>query len=262
MRKLHAVLLCGCVLLAGCSFGGGTATPEPTADTPASTLQTGNAPPGVSAETRNLTNATELLVAHAETLSDSGFVLELGSDATVARNGETRRVTRQQVIRAESGATEYNFTVRNPNSRFDAWGNETTQAVRAQANDRTRYQLGESQSPATLSGTQVIAQYLAAGNWSVSDVRAEDGTQLVTLRSTTVPGASTAVPQGASDVRNYEAVVVVDSEGRVHSFEVTADYTIEGEDATFSRTLELTSTSGVEVDRPGWFADAVAASDS
>jgi hypothetical protein len=251
MRNAQVVLLCVCVLLAGCSLGGTSPS-----------LQADNAPPGVSAETQELTNATELLVAHAETLSDSGFVVELGSDATVARNGETRRVTRQQVIRAESDVTEYNYTVRNPRSRFDAWGNETTQAVRAQANNRTRYQLGQAQSAVALSGTQFLAQYLTAGNWSVSDVRTEDGTQLVTLRSTTVPNASTAVPQGASDVRNYEAVVVVDTEGRIHSFEVTADYTIEGEDASFSRTLDLRSTSGVAVDRPDWVAEAVASSGS
>ncbi|PSP58253.1 hypothetical protein BRC72_06570 [Halobacteriales archaeon QH_7_66_36] len=251
MRNAQVVLLCVCVLLAGCSLGGTSPS-----------LQADNAPPGVSTETQELTNATELLVAHTETLSDSGFVVELGSDATVARNGETRRVTRQQVIRAEADVTEYNYTVRNPRSRFDAWGNETTQAVRAQANNRTRYQLGQAQSAVALSGTQFLAQYLTAGNWSVSDVRTEDGTQLVTLRSTAVPNASTAVPQGASDVRNYEAVVVVDTEGRIHSFDVTADYTIEGEDASFSRTLDLRSTSGVAVDRPDWVAEAVASSGS
>ncbi|MFB6117086.1 hypothetical protein [Halosegnis sp.] len=259
MQRPATAALCLLVVLAGCSFGG-TPTGTPTATGPSvpEGLTAETAPPGVSAETGELTNPEALLAAHQRALNATGFIIEVRSNATLLRNGQPRQVRRQQVVRASPGAARYNTTVVNPGSRFDVWGNRSVQAVRVQTGDGVRYQTGEPRSVRRLSGRPLLATYLSSGGWRVTAVEERDGGTFLTLRSSTVPTADGALPSDAENVSSYAAVIVVDTEGRVRYFEATADYTIDGNEGSVRVRQQVRSLSDPEPARPGWFAEAVA----
>ncbi|MFC7177111.1 DUF7537 family lipoprotein [Halosegnis marinus] len=253
MRR-PVLALCLLVLLAGCSLGGTdpTATPTPTDE-----LTPENAPPGVTADDGTLTDPDALLAAHTARLNESGFVTEVRVNATLVRNGEPTAVPRRQVVRAEAGLVEYNNTVLNPGSRFDVWGNTTVQAVRLEAGGGVRYGSGEPQDAATLSGENLVSRYLSAGEWTVTNTTVENGTTLHTLRSTGLPADPAAVPENATDVREYGAVVIVDDEGRIRYFEARGDYTVDGYEGSFLVRQRLVSTDAPAVERPAWVAEAL-----
>lgn len=246
-RPLAAVALCLVLVLAGCSLPGGSSGVELTAE---------NAPPGVSAESGTLEDADALLAAHTEALVESGFVTEVRTNATLIRNGEPRQVRRTQVVRAEPGLAEYNNTVLNPGSRFDVWGNDSVQAVRLQARGDVQYGTGEPQSAETLAGATLLSRYLAAGNWSLTNATMQGEEPVFTFRSSTVPTEPNALPENATDLREYGAVMVVDSDGRIRYFEATGTYTLEGTEASFTVSHRLVS-EGAEVERPGWLDEAL-----
>lgn len=249
MRRSALAALCLLVVLAGCSLVG---TPAPSGELTADT-----APPGVSADDGTLTDADALLAAHVTRLNASGFVTDVRVNSTLVRNSEPQRVSRRQVVRAEAGAVEYNNTVLNPGSRFDVWGNRTMQVVRLEAAGGVRYSSGGAQSVETLAGETLLARYLSTGDWTVANTTVRNGTTLHTLRSTTLPSSPDAVPANATDVRDYGAVVVVDSAGRIHYFEATADYSIDGADGSFLVRQRLVSADGPSVERPAWVAEAL-----
>lgn len=261
MRRPALLLVCLCVVLAGCSMGGtptdaGTATGTATG-TPVGELTEESAPPGVDAESGELTDANALLDAHADRLVAAGFVTDVRSNATILRNGEPTQVRRQQLVRVEPGASEYNNTVLNPGSRFDVWGNESVQAVRLRAGGGVRYDSGPPQSGADLTGQGLLARYLATGGWTVTNVSVGGGETLFTLRSTTLPSDPSAVPANATDVRDYAAVVVVDGDGRVRYFETTGTYTLDGNEGTFTVSQRLVSLGDPGVERPAWVSEAL-----
>lgn len=252
MRRTAAVLaVCLVAVLAGCSIGG--TGPDTSTSTPTTLDAT---PPGVDAD-GTLTDADALLSAHAERLTAAGFVTEVRTRATVARQGTTTEVERRQVVRVAPGGTAYNNTVSNPASRFDVWGNGSVEAVRLRTSEGVRYDTAEPESAARLSGTGLLSRYLSTGGWAVTNTTTEGGDRLYTLRSTAVPASTAAVPEGASDVREYGAVVVVDGDGRVRYFEATGSYTLDGEDGSFTVSQRLVSTGDPGVERPAWVDEAL-----
>jgi len=261
-RPLAAVALCLVVALAGCSLPSDSSGAELTTengtigDSSSLELTTENAPPGVSADAGTLADADALLAAHNESLVVSGFVTEVRANATVVRNGQRQQVRRTQIVRAESGLDAYNTTVRNPSSRFDIWGNDSIQAVRLQTRDDIQYGTSKPRPAATLTGTGLLSRYLTTGNWSVTNATTRGGEPVFTLRSTAVPTEANAVPENATNLREYGAVAVVDSAGRVRYFEATGTYTLDGESASFTVSHRVVS-EGQTVDRPSWVAEVL-----
>lgn len=252
MRRPAAVLgVCLLAILAGCSLGG--TGPTASTSTP-TTLDT--TPPGIDADGR-LTGADALLSTHTDQLTTAGFVTEVRTQATVSRTGGPTDVERRQVVRVAPGGSEYNNSVYNPGSRFDIWGNESMRAIRLRTSDGVRYDSGDPRSPAQLAGATLLSRYLSADGWTVTNTTTEQGATLYTLRSNVVPETPAAVPEGASDVREYGAVVVVDGDGRVRYFEATGTYTLDGEDGSFTVTQRLVSTGDPGVDRPAWVDKAL-----
>lgn len=249
MRRTAAVLsVCLLALLAGCSIGGsGTSTATPTAGDAA--------PPGVDAGT--LTDADALLSAHVEQLTATGFVTEVRTRATVSREGGPAEIERRQVVRVAPGRSEYNNTVYNPASRFDVWGNGSVQAVRLRTADGVQYDSAEPESAARLAGTGLLSRYLSTDGWTVTNTTTEGGDRLYTLRSTTIPESTGAVPEGATDVREYGAVAVVDGDGRVRYFEATGSYTLDGAEGSFTVRQRLVSMGDPGVERPPWVDEAL-----
>lgn len=246
-RPLAAVALCLVLVLAGCSLPGGSSGVELTAE---------NAPPGVSAESGTLDDPGALLAAHNESLVASGFVTEVRTNATLIRNGEPQQVRRTQVVRAEAGITEYNNTVVNPGSRFDVWGNDSVQAVRLQARGDVQYGTSEPQPAETLTGSTLLSRYLAAGNWSLTNATMQGEEPVFTFRSSAVPSEPSALPENATNLREYGAVMVVDSDGRIRYFEATGTYTLDGTEASFTVSQRLVS-EGAAVERPPWVDEAL-----
>lgn len=256
-RTLAAVGLALLLTFSGCSvFGGGQSSPTPTAEQGLTADQT---PPGVSAEDETLTDATALLDAHTAALVDTGFRYELRTNATVVQHGETRQVRRQQVTQVAPGATQYAYTTVNPGSRFDVWGNQSVQAAKVQFGDRVRYRSGDPADPKSLTGQNVLARYLSSGEWTVANVtERENGPTLVALSSSTPPEEAGAVPRNTTDVRDYEATVVVDSDGRIYQFEADGTYTVDGEEGSFRIVYVLRSLEDPDVTRPDWLPKALA----
>lgn len=256
-RTLAAVALALLLTLSGCSvLGGGQASPTSTTE---QGLTTEQAPPGVSAADETLTNSTALLDAHTAALVETGFRYELRTNATIVdQQGETRQVRRQQVTQVAPGATEYAYTTINPGSRFDVWGNESVQATKFQFGDQVRYRSGDPASAASLAGQSVFARYLSSGEWTVTNVTEREGsTTLVALTSTSPPAESGAAPRNATDVRDYEATVVVDEDGRIYRFVAEGTYTIDGNDGTFRIVYVLRSLEDPGVSRPDWLPKAL-----
>lgn len=236
------------LLLAGCSalpFGGGG-------------LTAAQAPPGVAAENGTLTNASALTTAHTEETLASGVTYEFVTNATVVQRGEARRVGRRQVTRVAPNRTQYAYTTSNPGSAFDVWGNRTVQAVRFRLPDRTLYRQSQPISDAALTGQSVFERYLSVGGWNVTNVtERDDGPTLVTLRSTSRPADAQALPGNATDLRDYEARIVVDSQGRIHAFETHGSYTIDGTEGSYRLSYELRSIGAPGISRPEWVTRAL-----
>lgn len=256
-RTLAAVALALLLTLSGCSvLGGGQASPTPTAE---QGLTTEQAPPGVSAADETLSDSTALLDAHTAALVETGFRYELRTNATVVdQQGETRQVRRQQVTQVAPGVTAYAYTTVNPGSRFDVWGNESVQATKFQFGDQVRYRSGDPAAAASLTGQNVFARYLSSGEWTVTNVtERENGPTLLTLTSNTAPTDAGAVPRNATDVRDYEATVVVDEDGRIYQFEAEGAYTIDGDEGSFRIVYVLRSLEDPGVSRPDWLSKAL-----
>jgi len=253
MRRLLAALAFAFLLTtAGCSAIadlGGTETPTTGAD----------AVPGV--ENDRLANETVLLDTHQAALVEQGFVTDIRVNATAeqrTRDGrKVGRVQRNQQTTVVAGGTGYTFSLTNAGTgaRFDEWANESYRATRLQSGDQTTYREGQPRDATQLAGTSILQSYLTE-EFTVESVEETDGRTLVTLTSTTVPDEEGAVPENATDVRDYEATLVVDTEGRVHSLEVTAAYTIQGEEATLLVSYDLQRTGVESVTRPEWVENA------
>lgn len=258
-RTLSALALAILLALSGCSaLGVGTSGTPTAADAPA--VDT----PGI--ENGHLSNGTALLTAHRTALVESGFVTDIQVNATARRrtsNGtRVTSVVRRQETFVERNAGGYRFSLVNQGTgaNFDEWANGTARATRLRVGNQTDYRVGKPRPAGQLTGATILDSYLT-DDFAVTSVNETDGRTLVTLTSTTPP-ARNAVPQNATDVRNYEARLVVDEEGRIHSLVVTADYTIDGEDASLRVSYELVRTGVDSVNRPGWVSEAFQSSSS
>jgi hypothetical protein len=252
-RPLAALALAFLLTTAGCSaltdLGGTDGTPTPSEVTAPGTAD------------GQLTNRTVLLEAHRTALVETGFETTVQVNATAER--QTRQGTQLATVERDQRTTVvregagYTLQLVNAGSgaQFDEWANESVRATRLQASGQTRYRTGPPRQTNRLTGTRFVQSYLD-GNLTVESVEETDGEPRVTLTSTTPPAAQTAFPKNATDVRNYEARLVVDGEGRIRSLVVTADYTIRGEDAGLRVEYELVRTGVDAVDRPGWVENA------
>lgn len=253
MRRTFAALALALLLTtAGCNaLGGGSGTPT---DAPSDA-----AIPGV--EDGRVANETDLLVAHQKTIVNAGFETNVQVNATGerrTRNGtETVAVERTQRTTVTRGATGYTIRLVNAGSgaQFDEWANRTVRATRLQAGGQTQYRAGAPRRPNQLVGTAFLRPYVD-DNMTVESREETDGGTLVTFTSTTPPIGQSAFPANATDVRDYEATLVVDEEGRIHSLEVTAAYTISGEEAELRVVYDLERVGVESVERPDWVENA------
>lgn len=257
MRRSAALALVLLALTAGCSLpfsssGGQTATPEN------ASLSAEEAPPGVSSEEQRVTNATALTNAHTSALVAFGFETDVRTNATVYQQGSVRRVERRQRTVVEPDRAQYVYRVTNPSSRIDGWGNRSLRVVQARAGDQTSYRVrNEPVTPRQLSGVATIVGPCLDDGFSVTNVLREGSETRIELRSETVPDERCVLPGNATNVSDYRARAVVDPDGRVHEFAVTADYTLRGEDGDMHVAFDLVRAQVGGFDRPDWVETAL-----
>lgn len=253
MRRVAPALLALLLVLSGCSFLGGPRSPSPT-PTPSPAAEV----PGVS--DGRLENASALLAAHRTALVESGFETAFQVNATIERSGSLVDLIRRQQTVAEPELAEYQYRLTTRGGagiRVDAWGNRSVEVLRAQTSGGTRYQVSEPAGAAELTGSEVLSTYLSASNFTVERV-VDDGERtlvVLTARGTANPGA--VAPENATDVRDYQARLVVDTRGRIHRLDVTADYTIDGQDASLSVGFRLVRTDSPSLSQPEWAREAL-----
>jgi hypothetical protein len=260
------------LITAGCSgvLGGGTPTdtgdrsPTDTGSPSPVDDGAGSAVPGVANGT--LTNATALLAAHDEGLLATGFENQVRVNATVLQQGQRVDVTRRQQTLVEPDRTEFRYRSVNGQGsgfvRFDHWGNRSTWVVRGQYGETTRIQLRD-RTPATgtLTGSALLSNYLQSGA-AVTNVTERDGLTYATMETTEPPATGDALPDNATNVRDYRARTIVDSQGRIHALAARGTYDLAGETETFAVSYRTVRLDEPSVGQPDWAAEALASDGS
>ena len=250
-RGLAAVLLCLLVASAGCSvIPGGSDGDDGT---------TAEEVPGV--EDGRLANESALLDAHIEATTETGYSYERRANVTDAVGGEPINVSERQRTRVEAGASEYwiqQITTAAGSSRVTAWGNESLELRRIERPGQDpQVRVGESRPPGELAARAVFEPRLSP-EFEVVDVeQREDAPDIVTLEVDGMPEENEvfAGQENVENVRGFEAQLVVDTEGRIHSYAAAAVYDIEGETANYDFSYQMTSFEDPGVERPEWAAE-------
>lgn len=248
-----AALLALLVVVAGCAGTNQLTSPNEPTD--------GELPPGVS-ETR-VENASALFDAHALALEESGYASRLERNRSVDGNNESQPEYdewRHQTTRMEGGeyhgvatvVTGFSRPGYNETSQFDYWWNNSTAFVRFDAGNETRYDRLDQPTgigSAFVSDTWYLWGLLDDGEFVVDGVdRTLSGTR-ITLTST---GNGTRAEAASS----YDATVVVDSAGRIHSATEHATYDTDEGTVTVHTRYERTTTGLRSVADPDWLDEA------
>lgn len=260
MRAGPALVLAALLVLSGCGALSGstpTATPSPTPGA------TADAVPGVA--DGRLADPGALLAAHESALVETGFETDFRVNATERFQGEVYDASRRQRTVAEPGADEYVYRMtQSTGTRFDTWGNRSVSVVRGRTGETTRYQVSGSTGAEVLTNRAGLRPYLTATGFEVEAVEARSNRTLVTLVSTGTPDPAASpgvVPDNATDLREYEARLVVDTSGRVLSFEAGAGYTLDGEAGSMSVAYAVVRLDSPAVERPSWAAETLREAD-
>ncbi|NHN57763.1 MULTISPECIES: hypothetical protein [Halorussus] len=288
VRRVALLLVALMVVVAGCA--GSDAAPDAPAGadaTPTATTSPADAPPDTGGErdapsaTTTAANATPnesrppgvnrtgvedpsaLVDAHRAALNNTSFAFRFHANVSV---GPANQWTRQRgaVEAGLSPLVVHSDSVRRLGDgrtrvATDLWANGTAVVVRYEGANRSelrRYnRTGESVADETwahlpradldsqVTQAWLIELALAAGEFDVADVERRDGRTMTVLR------ADRAV--SAENYTDFEAAVVVDAAGRVHSLSLTAAYA--GDDETrIHYEFALTDVGDVTVERPTW----------
>ncbi|WP_276258603.1 DUF7537 family lipoprotein [Haloglomus litoreum] len=257
---LAAVALAVLLVTAGCSgVLGGDGSTSPDEPTPVDG-DAADSLPGVS--DGQVTNATALLAAHEQGLVDAGFENRLQLNATISYRGEAVDSAREKQVIAEPGASEYRFRVVNQQGgggvRFDHWGNESVWVSRGTLGDRTTYQVRDRRAGASgLAVRGIMANYINGSEATVTNVSERDGLTLYTFETTTPPTDPDALPENATNVRDYRLRFVADSQGRIHALVAQGTYDIQGEASTFYVGYRTVGLGDRAVTQPDWASEAL-----
>lgn len=246
------MLLCVLLAGAGCSgvpgIGGGNGTGGDAA--------TANEVPGVGNGT--IENETALLDAHVAAVTESGYSQTISTNLTGAARGETYRISQRQRTRVAAGATEYRYQLISSgrvSSRFIGWGNETVEYRRGETGGGDpQYQRLQPQSPDRLAGRAVFERRLSEAFEVVNVTEREDAPDVVTLEVSGLPEGNDvfADQDRITNVREFEAQLIVDTEGRIHSYAAAGVYDIDGETADYEYRFQMTSFQSPTVEQPDW----------
>lgn len=232
------------VALAGCTgalTGGG--------DDP--TLEDVSYPAGVS---ENGTNVSALADAHSAVLENRSFTLSVNGtvnsptanqsvrlDASVGRNRENVLVNGTMMGQQVS----MYLTAEKRYTRLDADGEVSYRANR-RTSDAVRL------VPSSFTGASYLDRFGGVANATPTDVRETNGATLIVLRA----DGSDATASEQANVTDYNATLLVDEQGVVHSMTVEATTTRDGRRSTTEFALEISNVGETTVAEPPWLDEA------
>lgn len=254
MRRnaLLLIAVCCLVALAGCSGALSGETGEPTEDDV-------TYPDGVS---ENGTDLSALADGHAEALNGSSFTLALD----MTQNGSTgeQSIGMDTAVSADRDRVRANASMQG--QRTSMYLTEDRQYARVTVDNQTMYDASDRTSegmqmvPGSYSGATYVEQFgeSANANFTPTEVREVDGTTLVELRA---DGSNVSVPEGA-EILAYDATILVDERGVIHSLDVSVESERDGETTNVSLSMEVSDVNETTVDEPSWLDEARNASDN
>lgn len=240
-------------------------------------------PPGVSES--GVENASTLVSAHEEVLAASSYEftfvqnysVETGenqslppalADTRAVQNGSVAAGLAPFAVHTETERETPNETV---SSTVDYWGNESVVAVRAVQMNQTQFRtfqrdgnaseqdaFGQPSFDAVVTKSRILDGVLRSGEFAVAGTEQVEGRTLVTLEATEYAGTLGVSPE---NVTAYDATVVVDERGLVHSFEFSLASTTRSIPVELRYEFDVTQTE-VDVSEPAWVSEAFASAGS
>lgn len=251
-RGWVAVTIAASLLVAGFVGGAGiSGLLDDGTNTPKNDGQDVEYPPGLSSE--GVANESRLIAAHNERLLQQGFVTTLSTSFT--KDGDRSESSRQYAVAANQSS--FRIVSRNASTgdvTLEYWGNETWAVSRHWEKTLTGrildYDAGESGELFRVSGAEVLEVDLRNADFNVTDVIERNGTTMFVLQSNYISYDLGGESQGSD--WHYDARMVVDSDGRVHSFESIRRSTVPGDNRTFTNSYQIRTLGDVTPKKPSW----------
>jgi len=195
--------------------------------------------------------------AHDASLSGVSYTLELRGETDV-ENGDS--FTLDQTVRSDGEGTFLITAERTGPGAFtiDIWTNGSAGYRKVGRGDDPIYEPTDPGAVADrATATATVRQLLGAGDFRPTDVRTEDGEQLVVL-SANSPTSDAAEALGVESVSAFSGNVTVDADGQVHSIDVEFTAT-DARSGEFTQQLsgEVTDVGSTTVERPDWVSEAI-----
>lgn len=208
-------------------------------------------PDGVS---ENGTNVSALADGHAEALNGSSFSLTIASTQNSSMGNQSSEVT--AAVSADRETVRANVTGGGQQSTL--YLTESQRYTRMTTGDDTVYDVSERKSsgmqlvPSSYSGAAYVEQFAAqtGANFTPTGIREVDGTPVVVLRA---DGGNISEQ---TPITSYDATILVDEDGVIHSLDVTAEAEQDGETSTVSFSLNVTDVDDTTIEEPSWLDEA------
>ncbi|WP_115863169.1 DUF7537 family lipoprotein [Halorussus litoreus] len=242
-RALQLLAICCLVALAGCTGG------LPGGDEP--TLDDVSYPDGVS---ENGTNVSALSTAHSEALENESFGLTVDASVNASSINQSIRIDAavgadRDNIRADTNASGQQTSMYlTPETRYTRVATDDGVTYDAQERTPTAMQL----VPASYSGASYLDQFAGMANATPTDVREVNGTTLVVLEA----DGSTATDNESANLVDYNATLLVDEQGVVHSMTVELAATSQGQRSTTRLSMDIYDVGETTVEDPSWLDEA------
>lgn len=252
------------VLLAGCSaaFTGSTATPSATpAPVPEGEARTPTGPPGVGPQ--GVYDPARLVNAHGEALANVSHVIVLTTtrrDANGTLNSRYHRVVRL------GGDGRFHYALNQTDRvgdgtrvvRIERFGNDERVVEVVSSGNGTSYRAwsADGQPPAVVdpaSGRQSLGWLFTIVDTELTGTRDRNGATVYRLAGG---------PRDYPPLRNVSLVAFVDARGVVREYRI--DYTAVRPSGPVRVSVDVafTDIGATTVSRPGWYDEAVAATNA
>lgn len=257
-RSTLTVVLAVFVLLSGCSGlvgngDNGTETGTPTDELPDDPSEfdyaAGFGAEGVTNGTTALETYNDAVQAQGSYTGQYGYVVEAGGNET--------DVDVEYRVDFEAEQAYQQLVVESP---------DVNATLETYYEDDKRYSLAEYQGeqgdvgvqnetfpPEQLTAAEVVQPLLLNASDYDASVERRNGQQVVVYQTTDIDDASGVLGvQDPDNVSNFEATLVVDSEGLIHSVNYEVDYVFDGEERSVTFEFELSNLGETSVERPDW----------
>lgn len=249
-RKALQLVVLGClVALAGCSGALSGAGGE-------QTLDDVSYPDGVS---ENGTNVSALADAHSTALENESFTLDVQTGVNSSSMNQSVSIDAQ--VGPNRDAISANTSTSG--QQMSLYLTDEKRYERAQVEGETQYRVTNRTPNAmqlvqsSFEGQSYLDQFAGMGNFTPTEVRDVNGTTLIVLEAD--GSDATAEQAGETEQPNltdYDATILVDERGVVHSMTVEATSRQDGQAFDTEFSMELSDVGETTVAEPSWLDDA------